>query len=177
MWSWPEAEVIDEWRRETHVLTNTGSRETKLRTIQLASWKKTKPRRIGTSSIRLLKEISKKTETPHITKVAKKNAPALFSISIFLLLLLLRAITVLPCLIFCGSGCNSGISKVAYSHQLLLGKAMKSMVGEMGEEWYWAALCFLRVFYTKLLEYSKKEINNGKKYNSWYYLHQFTNLV
>lgn len=34
----PEAEVMEEWRRETQVLTKRGSRETQLRTTQLADW-------------------------------------------------------------------------------------------------------------------------------------------
>lgn len=68
-----------EWRRETHVLTKSGSRHTKFRTTTFADWKKANPMRIGTSSERLLKKISKNTDINHITKVAMKNPPALLS--------------------------------------------------------------------------------------------------
>lgn len=71
---------MEEWRRETQVLTNRGSRDTKFRTMTLADRKKRNPIRIGASSDRLLKIISKKTDTPHINKVAIKNAPALVSL-------------------------------------------------------------------------------------------------
>lgn len=62
------------------MLTKRGSRETNFLTTAFADWKKTKPMRIGSSSERLLKRISKKTEIPHITRVAVKNAAALLSL-------------------------------------------------------------------------------------------------
>lgn len=76
--------MMEEWRRETQVFTKRGSRDTKFRTTTLDDWKKTNPTRIGVSSKRLLKRISKKTETPHINKVAIKNAPALLSLLLLL---------------------------------------------------------------------------------------------
>jgi hypothetical protein len=44
----------------------------------LAIWKRQAPATIQSSSVRLLKNISNKTETNHRIKVAKKKAPTLF---------------------------------------------------------------------------------------------------
>lgn len=77
-----------EWRRETEVLTKRGSRETKDRMTQLAIWKRQDPATIHSSSVRLLKNISNKTETNHRIKVAKKKAPTLFFSFWFWLLVL-----------------------------------------------------------------------------------------
>lgn len=75
---------MEEWRRETHVLTKSGSRETNFRMTAFAAWKKAKPMTMGSSSERLLKRISKKTETLHITRVAVKNSSALPSLRLLL---------------------------------------------------------------------------------------------
>jgi hypothetical protein len=70
----PEAEVREEWRRETAVLTKRGSRDTDARTAALAAWKKAKPAATGASSRRPRTPISNPTDTAHSTSVAAKNA-------------------------------------------------------------------------------------------------------
>lgn len=75
----PETEVMEEWRRETEVLTKRGSRERQKRMTQLAVWKKQQPAMTHSSSWRLLKTISNQTDTNQSTRVAKKKVPALFS--------------------------------------------------------------------------------------------------
>ena len=64
----------EEWRRETAVLTKSGSRETEARTAALAAWKKAKPAATGASSRRPRTPISNPTDTAHSTSVAAKNA-------------------------------------------------------------------------------------------------------
>ena len=70
-------EVIVEWSRETEVLTKRGFLETKNRMTQLTNWKKKAPEIIQKSSVRLLNNISNKTDMNHIIRVAKKKVPAL----------------------------------------------------------------------------------------------------
>jgi len=89
----PDTEMMVEWRRETEVLTKRGSREIKDRTTQLAIWKKTAPATIQSSSERLLKIISNRTETNHRIRVARKKVPALF-FSFWLWLVLLAIVSI-----------------------------------------------------------------------------------
>ena len=113
----PEAEVSEEWRRETEVLTKRGSLETENRSTQLEIWKNKHPKTTGRSSFLLFIQISYPTDTPHITKVAIKKEPAL-----------LRFLLLVPLTIFL-----SYSDKLFELHQKFLGFGDLEREKEIGE--------------------------------------------